>query len=110
MANRNQLPPTAGGQHRPLLPAPSPQNANGLYRGNGVDGIDGLDGVQSKGSGKVMKRAKVTAVACQPCQRRKSKVGSLFYLFELILTTKVRRTTANMLCLRNEENQQRMRL
>jgi hypothetical protein len=49
-----------------------------------VDGIDGSDGVQSKGSGKVMKRAKVTAVACQPCQRRKSKVGSLLYLFELI--------------------------
>ncbi|KAE9973306.1 hypothetical protein BLS_003645 [Venturia inaequalis] len=71
MADRNQ--PPLGGQ-RPLLPAPSPRTTtDGHMQGKTPDGGNGADGVQSKAAGKSLKRAKVTAVACQPCQKRKSK-------------------------------------
>ncbi|QDS74556.1 hypothetical protein FKW77_007915 [Venturia effusa] len=71
MASCNQL-PLAG--QRLLLPAPSPRTtADGIMQGKGPDGADGADGVQSNASGKFLRRTKVTAVACQPCQRRKSK-------------------------------------
>ncbi|TID21687.1 fungal specific transcription factor domain-containing protein [Venturia nashicola] len=71
MADRNSLSP--GGQ-RSLLPSPNPRTTSDeLIQANSPDGFDGTEGAQSKAGGKSMKRAKVTAVACQPCQKRKSK-------------------------------------
>lgn len=87
MPNRNQL--RSGGQ-RPLLPAPSPgTTTDGPMQGNSPEGFNGTDGVQSKAAGKSLKRAKVTAVACQPCQKRKSKVSESPCLFDHFLIDKV---------------------
>lgn len=88
MANHNQVP--LGGQ-RPLLPAPSPRTIAELrlIHGNSPDGINGTDGVQSNAAGKSQKRAKVTAVACQPCQKRKSKVSQNARPFDHSLISKV---------------------
>lgn len=87
MANRNQLP--NGGQ-RALLPAPDPRTTtDGRMQGSSPDSVNGANGVQPKASGKSLKRAKVTAVACQPCQKRKSKVSKNFCLSDHSLTSKV---------------------
>lgn len=86
MANRKQLP------QRALLPAPAPNprtTNDGLIQGNSSDSVNGTDGVQSKPPGNSLKRAKVTAVACQACQKRKSKVGKSSCLFDYSLTSKV---------------------
>lgn len=53
-------------QPRDLLPAPGIRSP--------LEGDDG-SGAGGSGSGKAAKRSKVTAVACVPCQKRKSKVG-----------------------------------
>lgn len=56
---------------RAILPAADPKEGSESGEQGAALGAGGL----SKDSGKLPKRAKVTAVACQPCQKRKSKVS-----------------------------------